>query len=49
MAFVEMRHRLQEMALRYGLMNTLDADHFYPTIEAALAEINAEGGATDAR
>ncbi len=48
-AFVEMRHRLQEMALRYGLMNTLDADHFYPTIEAALAEITTGGEASDAR
>lgn len=47
MAFVEMRHRLQEMALRYGLMNTLDRDHFYPTIEIALVEIAAEDGGTD--
>jgi MFS superfamily sulfate permease-like transporter len=47
MAFVEMRHRLQDMALRYGLMNTLDKDHFYPTIEVALAEIRAESGEPD--
>ena len=40
-AFVEMRSRLQDMALRYGLMDTLDADHFYPSIETALAAIAA--------
>jgi len=39
LAFVEMRSRLQDMALRYGLMNTLDADHFYPSIETALEAI----------
>ena len=39
LAFVELRSRLREMALRYGLMNTLDAEHFYPSIETALAGI----------
>jgi len=38
-AFVEMRTRLQDMALNYGLMETLDAEHFYPSMEAALAAI----------
>jgi high affinity sulfate transporter 1 len=41
MAFVEMRSRLQDMALRYGLMDTLDADHFYPSLDTALAAIAA--------
>jgi high affinity sulfate transporter 1 len=43
MAFAEMRTRLQELALRYGLLETLDADHFYPSIDAALEAIRAEG------
>jgi high affinity sulfate transporter 1 len=36
MAFAEMRSRLQDLTLRYGLLETLDRDHFYPTLEAAL-------------
>ena len=44
MAFVEMRSRLQDMALRYGLMDTLDAEHFYPSMNTALAAIAAESG-----
>jgi high affinity sulfate transporter 1 len=43
MAFAEMRGRLQELTLRYGLMETLDRDHFYPTLDAALSEIAASG------
>ncbi len=39
LAFVEMRTRLQGLVKRYGLFRTLDADHFYPSIEAALAAI----------
>ena len=34
LAFVEMRSRLQDLALRYGLFETLDRDHFYPTLKA---------------
>jgi len=41
LAFVEMRSRIQELALRYGLFETLDRTHFYPTIETALAAIDA--------
>jgi len=43
MAFAGMRERLQHLALRYGLLETLDADHFYPTISAALDAIREEG------
>jgi MFS superfamily sulfate permease-like transporter len=43
MAFVEMRTRLQELTLRYGLFETLDRDHFYPTVKSALEAIEAEG------
>ena len=39
LAFAEMRSRLQDLTLRYGLMETLDRHHFYPTLEAALEEI----------
>ena len=39
LAFAEMRHRLQDTALDYGLFDTLDPSHFHPTVEAALADI----------
>jgi len=42
MAFVEMRTRLQDLVQRYGLYETLDRDHFYPTMEAALDAIPDE-------
>jgi MFS superfamily sulfate permease-like transporter len=39
MAFVELRSRLQALVQRYGLYETLDRDHFYPSVESALADI----------
>ena len=39
MGFVELRSRLQELVQRYGLFETLDRDHFYPSVESALADI----------
>ena len=39
--FVEMRSRLQDLVLHYGLLNTLDGDHFYDSIEEALAAIDS--------
>jgi MFS superfamily sulfate permease-like transporter len=42
MAFVELRTRLQELVKRYGLLETLDRDHFYPSIDTALAAIRDE-------
>jgi MFS superfamily sulfate permease-like transporter len=39
MAFAEMRARLQDITLRYGLFETLDRDHFYPTLDSAIAAI----------
>jgi MFS superfamily sulfate permease-like transporter len=39
LAFVELRSRLQDLVLRYGLMETLDRDHFYPSLERAFAAI----------
>ena len=41
LAFAEMRSRLQDLTLRYGLLETLDREHFYPTLDAALEEIQA--------
>jgi high affinity sulfate transporter 1 len=39
LAFVELRSRLQDLVGRLGLYDTLDRDHFYPTIDAALTAI----------
>jgi MFS superfamily sulfate permease-like transporter len=41
MAFVEMRTRIRDHVGRYGLYETLDRDHFYPTIETAIAAIRS--------
>jgi MFS superfamily sulfate permease-like transporter len=41
-AFVELRSRLRDLVGRYGLYKTLDRDHFYPTMDAALAAIADE-------
>jgi MFS superfamily sulfate permease-like transporter len=41
-AFVEMRTRLQDLTRHYGLFETLDRDHFYPTVKSALEAIRAE-------
>jgi high affinity sulfate transporter 1 len=42
LAFVELRARLQDLVRRHGLFETLDQDHFYPSIDTALRAI-AEG------
>ena len=42
MAFAEMRGRLQDLTLRYGLFETLDRDHFYPTLDTAIAAIETD-------
>ncbi len=47
LAFAELRTRLQELTLRYGLMDTLDRDHFYPTLEAALRAIATEDATSE--
>jgi high affinity sulfate transporter 1 len=41
-AFVELRARLQDLVSRYGLFGTLDRDHFYDSVDAALAHIDSE-------
>jgi high affinity sulfate transporter 1 len=45
-AFVELRGRLHDLIYRYGLFATLDRDHFYPSIGAALRAIEEEEEAT---
>jgi high affinity sulfate transporter 1 len=42
MGFAELRTRLHERALRYGLLETLDRDHFYPSLEAAIEDVRGE-------
>ncbi len=44
-AFVELRSRLQDLILRYGLYETLDREHFYPSITDFLEDVG--GGAPD--
>ncbi len=39
LAFAELRDRLQDLVVRYGLHTTLDREHFYPSLEQALADI----------
>ncbi len=39
MAFVELRGRLQDLVRRHGLFETLDHDHFYPSIDTAISAI----------
>ena len=46
-AFVELRSRLHDLVYRYGLFETLDRDHFYDSIDEALAEIDAEADTVD--
>ncbi len=50
-AFVELRSRLKDLVYDYGLFATLDAHHFYDTIEEALADIDAneQGGSRQLR
>ncbi len=43
LAFVELRSRLRGLVHDYGLLRTLDRDHFYTSIEEALDDINLIG------
>jgi high affinity sulfate transporter 1 len=50
LAFVELRTRLRSLVHDYGLLRTLDRDHFYGSIEDALTDISrirAADAATD--
>jgi hypothetical protein len=37
-----MRDRLRQLVLRYGLLTTIDSEHFYPSIEQAMETIARE-------
>jgi high affinity sulfate transporter 1 len=39
LAFVELRDRLQTLLVDYGLLDVLDREHFYPTLDEALDAI----------
>lgn len=47
LAFVELRSRLYDLAYRYGLGETLDRDHFYGSIDDALASIESQPSGED--
>ena len=49
MAFVELRSRLQVLVQQYGLLETLDRDHFYPSVKKALKAIREEEAEEAAR
>jgi high affinity sulfate transporter 1 len=40
LAFVELRDRLHDLVYRYGLFETLDRDHFYDSVDEALADFD---------
>jgi len=42
MLFVELRSRLHDLVVRYGLLETLDHTHFYPSVDEALAAIGRD-------
>ena len=44
MAFAELRSRLQTLIRDYGLLETLDREHFYPTLDAAIAAVDTTPG-----
>jgi high affinity sulfate transporter 1 len=46
LAVAELRTRLQDLTSRYGLFETMNREHFYPTLQAAIAAIEAEHDAS---
>jgi MFS superfamily sulfate permease-like transporter len=42
LAFAELRTRLQQLTLRYGLFETVDRHHIYPTMRATIDAIQIE-------
>lgn len=45
--FAELKKPVREKVERYGLLDTIDRHHFYPTIEAAVEAFEREGGTLD--
>ncbi|MHB1138083.1 MAG: SulP family inorganic anion transporter [Microthrixaceae bacterium] len=42
LAFAELRDRLRDLIVRYGLHSTLDEHHFYPSVDVAIASLRDE-------
>lgn len=42
LAFVELRDRLHDLIARYELTSTLDGEHFFPSLETAIATLSEE-------
>jgi high affinity sulfate transporter 1 len=42
LAFAELKNPVKETIIRYGLLETIDSRHFYPTLEAAVAAYDEE-------
>ena len=42
LAFVELRDRLRTLITSYGLESTLDREHFYPSVDAAVRSLSSE-------
>jgi MFS superfamily sulfate permease-like transporter len=42
LVFAELKHSVKEKIERYGLLETIDRRHFYPTIEVAVEEFQRE-------
>ena len=42
--FAELKDPVRQKIERYGLTRTIDPDHFYPTIESAVAVFREETG-----
>jgi MFS superfamily sulfate permease-like transporter len=45
LVFAEMKSRVQEKIVRYQLTKTIDPEHFYPTVEDAVAAYRQQTGA----
>ncbi|MBS1836738.1 MAG: SulP family inorganic anion transporter [Actinobacteria bacterium] len=42
LAFVELRDRLRDLIVRYDLQATLQAEHFFPSVEVAIGDLGEE-------
>ncbi len=40
--FAELKDPVKDKIIRYGLLETIDREHFYPTLEAAMAPYHEE-------
>ena len=42
LAFAELEDTVEEKIVRYGLLDTIDEQHFYPTVDVAVASFSDE-------